>query len=426
MTSLSSDLRARGLVEISSHDEIDALIDGEKGPINFYVGFDPTSSSIQIGNFLGVVTMMRMQKAGHTPYILVGGATGMIGDPSGKSAERNLLDGDTLHKNVEAIKAQLSKFLSFEGDNAAVVVNNLDWMSKFTFLDFLRIVGKRFRLSDMLAKDSVKSRLSSESGISYTEFSYQMLQAYDFAHLCKEHKVTLQMGGSDQWGNITAGIDLARKMHSTQVYGLVTPLVTDSNGKKFGKSEGGNTIYLDGNVTSPYQMYQYLLNSDDKSVIDYLKFYTFKSLEEIAELEKQTADEPHKRVAQKQLAESVVEMAHGREGLDAALRATSFFFGGTIENVTDAEVSSIFSDVPSVEFTKEQLETGINILEVLAQTPLFKSKGEARRSVDQKGVYINNLSVESTDLSVTRENLASESSLVIRKGKKNYCVVKFQ
>jgi tyrosyl-tRNA synthetase len=234
------------------------------------------------------------------------------------------------------------------------------------------------------------------------------------------------MGGSDQWGNITAGIDLARKMHSTQVYGLVTPLVTDSNGKKFGKSEGGNTIYLDGNVTSPYQMYQYLLNSDDKSVIDYLKFYTFKSLEEIAELEKQTADEPHKRVAQKQLAEAVVEMAHGREGLDAALRATSFFFGGTIEHVTDAEVSSIFSDVPSVEFTKEQLETGINILEVLAQTPLFKSKGEARRSVDQKGVYINNLSVESTDLSVTRENLASESSLVIRKGKKNYCVVKFQ
>jgi len=425
MTKLSAELKARGLVEISSHDEIDAIIDGEKGSINFYVGFDPSASSIQIGNFLGVVTMMRMQKAGHTPYILVGGATGMIGDPSGKSAERNLLDEETLLKNVEAIKTQLSKFLSFEGKNAAVVVNNLDWISKFSFLDFLRIVGKRFRLSDMLAKDSVKSRLSSESGISYTEFSYQMIQAYDFAHLCKEHNVTLQMGGSDQWGNITAGIDLARKMHSAQVYGLVTPLVTDANGKKFGKSEGGSTIYLDEKVTSPYQMYQYLLNSDDKSVISYLKFYTFKSLSEIEALEKQTEAEPHKRVAQKELAEAVVEMAHGREGLEAALRATSFFFGGTIENVSDAEVASIFSDVPSVELEESVLSAGINILDMLAATPLFKSKGEARRSVEQKGVYLNNLSVESVELKVTSERLASESSLVIRKGKKNYCVVKF-
>jgi tyrosyl-tRNA synthetase len=425
MSKLSAELRARGLVEISSHDEIDELIDGEKGSLNFYVGFDPTSSSIQIGNFLGVVTMMRMQRAGHTPYILVGGATGMIGDPSGKSAERNLLDEETLHQNVEAIKTQLSKFLSFEGDNAAVVVNNLDWMSKFSFLDFLRIVGKRFRLTEMLAKDSVKSRLSSESGISYTEFSYQMLQAYDFAHLAKEHDVTLQMGGSDQWGNITAGIDLTRKMHGIQAYGLVTPLVTDANGKKFGKSEGGNTIYLDENVTSPYQMYQYLLNSDDKSVIDYLKYYTFKSLEEIADLEKQTIDEPHRRAAQKELALCVVEMAHGKSGVEAALRATSFFFGGTIENVSDAEVASIFADVPSVELERGTLETGYSVLDMLAATPLFKSKGEARRSVEQKGVYLNNLSISSVEMSVQLEHLASESSLVIRKGKKNYCVVKF-
>lgn len=419
----SEELKWRGLIENTSHDEVYDKID--EGGLKFYIGFDPTARSIQIGNFLGVVMMKRMQEKGHTPFILVGGATGMIGDPSGKSAERNLLDSTTLDDNVEAVKKQLARFLSFEGDNAAVVVNNYDWVGKFSYLDFLRIVGKRFRLSEMLAKDSVKSRLNSEAGISYTEFSYQMIQAYDFAHLYKEHGVSLQMGGGDQWGNITAGIDLARKMHQGQVYGVVTPLVTDSQGKKFGKSEGGKTIYLDEEMTSPYQMYQYLLNSDDESVIQYLKYYTFLSVSEIEELEKVTKEEPHKRTAQKRLAELVVEMVHGKDGLESAMRATSFFFGGTIEKVTDAEVNSIFADVPSVDLKKSELEAGLPILDLLSQTPLFKSKGEARRSVTQKGVYLNNLAIDSIEKSVTSSDLASESALVLRKGKKNYCVVKF-
>lgn len=419
----SEELKWRGLIENTSHEEVYDKID--EGGLKFYIGFDPTSRSIQIGNFLGVVMMKRMQEKGHTPYILVGGATGMIGDPSGKSVERNLLDEETLQGNVAAMKAQLSKFLSFKGENAAVVVNNYDWMAPFSFLDLLRTVGKRFRLSEMLAKDSVKSRLNSESGISYTEFSYQILQAYDFSHLYKEHGVSLQMGGGDQWGNITAGIDLTRKLHQGHVYGVVTPLVTDSQGKKFGKSEGGNTIYLDGEMTSPYQMYQYLLNSDDESVIRYLKYYTFLSVDEINEFERLTKEEPHKRAAQKCLAKEIVTMVHGREGLESAERATNFFFGGTIENISDKEVASIFADVPSVDLSGAELDSGVAVLDLLAQTPLFKSKGEARRSVTQKGVYLNNIVVDSIEKNVTRSDLASESSLVVRKGKKNYCVVKF-
>ncbi len=420
----SEELKWRGLIENTSHDEVYEKLD--QGGMKFYIGFDPTAKSIQIGNFLGVVLMKRMQERGHQPYILVGGATGMIGDPSGKSAERNLLSSEDLQKNVDGVTKQLSKFLSFEGENKAVVVNNYDWIGKFSFLDFLRVVGKRFRLSEMLAKESVKNRLNSEAGISYTEFSYQMIQSYDFAHLNKEHGVTLQMGGGDQWGNITAGIDLTRKMNSSQVFGLVTPLVTDSQGKKFGKSEGGKTIYLDSELTSPYQMYQYLLNSDDESVIKYLKFYTFLSREEIEALEIQTKEEPHKRSAQKKLAELIVEMVHGKEGIEAALRATSFFFGGKIEKVNDQEVDSIFADVPSVDLKRSDLEAGLPILDLLAETPLFKSKGEARRSVTQKGVYLNNNSIEGIDVSVGVSDLASESSLVLRKGKKNYCVVKFK
>lgn len=419
----SEELKWRGLLENESHSEVYEKIDN--GSLKFYIGFDPTASSIQIGNFLGVVLMKRMQEKGHTPYILVGGATGMIGDPSGKNAERNLLDNETLDKNIKSVKEQLSKFLSFEGKNAAVVVNNNDWIGKFSYLDFLRTVGKRFRLTEMLAKDSVKSRISSESGISYTEFSYQMIQAYDFAYLYKEHNVTLQMGGGDQWGNITAGIDLTRKMHQAQVFGIVTPLVTDSQGKKFGKSEGGKTIYLDQEMTGPYEMYQYLLNSDDSSVIKYLKYYTFLSIEEIQALEKEVEEAPHKRTAQKVLAEKVVEMVHGDEGLDSAKRATSFFFGGAIENISDKEVESIFGDVPSVNLSRQDLIAGIPIVNLLSQTPLFKSKKEARRSLEQNGVYINNLAIEGSEVLINEKNLASESALVIRKGKKNYCVVTF-
>ena len=424
MTTCCEDFKYRGLIENVSHEEIYEELD--KGGISFYCGYDPTAKSLQIGNLFAIITMMRLQKAGHRPYVLVGGATGMIGDPSGKSAERNLLTPEILQENIEGQKSQLRRFLDFNENDGAVLVNNFDWMGPFGYLEFLRDVGKRFRLSEMLAKDSVKSRLNSESGISYTEFSYQILQAYDFAYLNKKHNVKLQIGGGDQWGNITAGIDLTRKLHSNQVYGMVIPLVTDSNGKKFGKSEGGKTIYLDEEMTSPYQMYQYLLNSDDQSVIQYLKYFTFLSHEEIDGLEKQTQEEPHKREAQKRLAFEVTKLVHGEEGVDSATRATQFFFGGKIENISDKEVETIFADVPSVELTTAQIQAGVGVLDMLAETPLFKSKGEARRSVQQKGVYINNTAIEGIDVVVTKEFLASESSLVVRKGKKNYCVVKFK
>lgn len=304
------------------------------------------------------------------------------------------------------------------------MVNNHDWWSGIGFLEFLRTIGKRFRVSEMLAKDSVKSRITSDSGISLTEFSYQVLQAYDFVSLNKLHKVSLQIGGSDQWGNMTAGTDLVRKMNGEHVYCFTMPLITDQNGKKFGKSEG-NAIYLDPQMTSAYKMYQFLLNTDDSIVDGLLKKYTFLSLSEIAKLEEATKAEAHLRSAQKALASEVVKLVHGKEGLDSALSATSFFFGAKIENITDAEISSIFEDVPSITVSKSFLENG-DILELLALTPLYTSKGEARRSVEQNGVSLNNTKISGIDKKLNKEDLASESALIFRKGKKNYCLVKFE
>lgn len=416
------ELMARGIIEQKSHDELEKLFNEDS--LSFYCGYDPTAKSLQLGNLFTIITCMRFQKAGHKPYMLVGGATGMIGDPSGKSEERNLLDIETLNENIAAIKDQLSRFVNFDcGDNSATLVNNADWWSGLGFLEFLRTIGKRFRVNEMLNKDSVKSRIQSDSGISLTEFSYQVLQAYDFVTLNKKYGVNLQIGGSDQWGNMTAGTDLTRKMNQNQAYCMTMPLVTDSNGNKFGKS-AGNAIFLDGEMTSPYKMYQFLLNVEDTIVDKLLKYYTFLSLEEIAELDKKTQEEPHLRTAQKTLAEEVVKLVHGEAGLESALRATSFFFGQKIENVSDSEVASIFEDVPSVTLSKEFLNSG-DYLEMLAETPLFKSKGEARRSVQQNGVAINNVKCADLEKKISSEDLASETSLILKKGKKNYCVVKF-
>lgn len=418
------ELVARGLIEATSSEEIADILNNKK--ISFYIGYDPTAKSLQIGNLFAIITMKRFQMAGHKPYVLIGGATGMIGDPSGKSTERVLLTEEVIAANIEAQKKQFKIFLDFnDGANGAVMVNNYDWMGKFSFLEFLRDVGKRFRVTEMLAKESVKNRINSEAGISFTEFSYQMLQAYDFRYLAKERNVILQMGGGDQWGNITAGIDLARKMDGNHVYGIVIPLVTDAHGNKFGKSEGGTAIYLDPEMTSPYQMYQYLLNSDDASVVKYLKYFTFLSLDEIAALEEKVKTEPHLREAQKILAAEVVKMVHGEAGLEAALKATKIFFGEKIENLKDKDLTAIFKDVPSVELKHEQLAQGIPLLDLLASTPLFGSKGEAKRSVEQKGVYLNNDGLHDFAMTIKPEHLASESCMVIRKGKKNYCVVRF-
>lgn len=417
------ELEARGLIQDVSNPEIKELLNTKK--ISFYIGYDPTARSLQIGNLFAIITMKRFQMAGHRPYVLLGGATGMIGDPSGKSSERVLLTEEVIKENIEAQKIQFQRILKFDGENPAIMVNNYDWMGQFSFIGFLRDVGKRFRITEMLAKESVKNRIESEVGLSFTEFCYQMLQAYDFRHLALNHDVVLQMGGGDQWGNITAGIDYTRKMDARQVYGLVIPLVTDQNGNKFGKSEGGTAIYLDAEMTSPYQMYQYLLNSDDTSVVKYLKYFTFLSLDEIAVLEEKTKSEPHLRQAQKTLAAEVVKLIHGDAGLESALAATKIFFGEKIENLKDKDLNAIFKDVPSVELKREDLKGGIPFLDLLASTPLFTSKGEARRSVDQKGVYLNNDAVPDNAAIMNESHLASETCMVLRKGKKNYCVVKF-
>nr|BDT29218.1 tyrosine--tRNA ligase [Bacteriovorax sp. HI3] len=417
------ELEDRGLIADVSNPELKELLNTKK--ISFYIGYDPTAKSLQIGNLFAIITMKRFQNAGHKPYVLLGGATGMIGDPSGKSTERVLLTEEVIKENIEAQKKQFQKILKFDGENPAIMVNNYDWMGKFSFLEFLRDVGKKFRISEMIAKESVKKRLESEVGLSFTEFCYQMLQAYDFRHLSLNHDIILQMGGGDQWGNITAGIDYTRKMDGRQVYGLVIPLVTDSNGNKFGKSEGGTAIYLDPEMTSPYQMYQYLLNSEDASVVKYLKYFTFLSLDEIKALEDKTVNEPHLREAQKVLASEVVELVHGEEGLNAALNATKIFFGEKITNLKDKDLTAIFKDVPSVEIPRAELAAGIPLLDLLAKTPLFPSKSEARRSVEQKGVYLNNDTMPEMTTAINESHLASETCMVIRKGKKNYCVIKF-
>ena len=421
--SFYEELESRGLIADVSNPEIKEILNTKK--ISFYIGYDPTAKSLQIGNLFAIITMKRFQDAGHKPYVLLGGATGMIGDPSGKSTERVLLTEEVIKENIEAQKKQFQRILKFDGTNPAIMVNNYDWMGKFSFLEFLRDVGKRFRISEMIAKDSVKKRLESDVGLSFTEFCYQMLQAYDFRHLALHNDVILQMGGGDQWGNITAGIDYTRKMDARQVYGIVIPLVTDANGNKFGKSEGGTAIYLDPEMTSPYQMYQYLLNSDDTSVVKYLKYFTFLSLEQIAVLEEKTKTEPHLREAQKTLASEVVKLVHGEEGLNAALSATKIFFGEKITNLKDKDLIAIFKDVPSVELKRSDLQAGIPYLDLLAATPLFGSKGEAKRSVEQKGVYLNNDTVPEMSAKLDESHLASETCMVIRKGKKNYCVIKF-
>ncbi|MCD8350381.1 MAG: tyrosine--tRNA ligase [Planctomycetaceae bacterium] len=415
-------LTERGIVNTVSDPALGDLF--AKEMVSFYCGYDPSFKSLQIGNLFAIVTMRRLQKMGHRPVVLVGGATGCIGDPSGRSTERNLLDMELVESNVAAIRKQLESLIDFtEGKNAALLVNNYEWLSKFNFLDFLREVGRRFRVSDMLARESVKRRMESEDGVSYTEFSYQILQAYDYLHLYQSHGVRLQMGGGDQWGNITAGIDLVRRVEAAQVFGLVVPLVTDSKGQKFGKSLGG-AVYLDPEISSPYQMYQFLMNAEDVCVIDYLKYYTFLSMDEIGELAREVAERPEQRTAQRRLASEVVTFVHGPQGLAQAEKATAIFFGEAIDNVSDDDLAGIFAEVPRVELPRDQLAAGVNVVDLLAATPLWKGKNDARRSIEQHGAYLNNRPVEAVDRTVTTADLASAGAMVVRKGKKNYALIK--
>ena len=422
---LFSDLTWRGLVNQSTHpDQLGPWL--AAGRRTLYAGFDPTSDSLHIGSLLPVLMLRRFQKAGHKPIPLVGGATGMIGDPSGKSEERNLLSVEQLQKNVAGIEGQLRRLLEFEGPSGALLLNNYDWMRGFSYLDFLRDVGKHFPVNVMLAKDSVKGRLASDAGISYTEFSYMLLQAYDFVYLNRQHGCELQIGGSDQWGNITAGIDLARRMHGVQLYGMTCPLLLKSDGTKMGKTERG-AVYLSADRTSPYAFYQYWINIADADCGSSLRFLTELSHEEIEALDKSQSEQPHLRESQKRLAEVLTRLIHGESGLTAAKKATDVFFGAEIENLTDAQLTDIFADVPSKSLPRDRLSgDGLALVEALVESGLAKSKSDARRTIEQGGAYVNNRPRADVNTKLIAADLASETVLVLRSGKKKYALLRFE
>ena len=396
-----------------------------------YVGIDPTADSLHIGHLVGVMLLKHFQLSGHKPLALVGGATGMIGDPSGKSNERNLLDEPTLRLNQEAIRAQLSRFLDFTSDeaNAAELVNNYDWMKNFSFLDFIRDVGKHITVNYMMAKDSVKKRLTSEAaeGMSFTEFTYQLVQGYDFLHLYRDKKCTLQMGGSDQWGNITTGTELVRRIASGKAYALTCPLITKADGTKFGKSEGGN-IWLDSARTSPYKFYQYWLNTSDVDAERYIKIFTFLSKEEIADLTEKHTETPHLRLLQKRLAEEITVMVHSKEDLENAIKASNILFGNStaddLKQLDEATFLDVFDGVPQAEIVRTEIETGINIIDVLNEkTGFFKSNGEARRALTANSISVNREKV-AEDFLLSTKDLINNQFVLLQSGKKNYFVVR--
>ncbi len=396
-----------------------------------YVGFDPTADSLHIGNLVPIMLLAHYQRCGHKPVALVGGATGMIGDPSGKSNERNLLDEKTLRHNQEAIKTQLSHFLDFESDanNAALLVNNYDWMKDFSFLEFIRDVGKHITVNYMMAKDSVKNRISSESseGMSFTEFTYQLVQGYDFLHLYKSNHCSLQMGGSDQWGNITTGTELIRRVGGGKGYAITCPLITKSDGSKFGKSEGGN-VWLDPNRTSPYKFYQYWLNSSDEDAEKYIKIFTFLDKDTIEALILEHKEAPHQRALQKRLAEEITTMVHSKEDLDNAIKASAILFGKSTSNdlkaLNEQTFLDVFDGVPQKDIDGSQIEEGLDIIAALAEQGGFlKSNGEARRALKENSISVNKEKVKE-GYKLTSNDLINNKFILLQRGKKNYFVLR--
>jgi tyrosyl-tRNA synthetase len=422
-TNFVEELRWRGML----HDimpETEELLTSEM--VSGYIGFDPTADSLGVGNMVQIMTLVHFQRAGHKPIALVGGATGMVGDPSGKSAERNLLDLETLQHNLDCQKKQLEKFLDFDcGANSAEIVNNYDWFKEFDFLGFIRDVGKHMSVNYMMAKDSVKKRL--DTGMSFTEFSYQLIQGYDFYHLWKNNGVKLQMGGSDQWGNITTGTELIRRLGRGSAHALTTPLIKKADGTKFGKSEGGN-VWLDPARTSPYAFYQFWLNASDADAENYIKIFSIKSREEIEALIAEHAEAPFKRALQKALAEEITVRVHSQADLDNALAASQILFGKATEDqlrsLDRATLESVFEGVPQFELAPSNLEGGLDIVEALAEhTAVFPSKGEARKMVQGNGVAINKTKV-GVDKVLTKDDVVAGGLIIVQKGKKNYFLVK--
>ena len=429
MTNFVKELQWRGMLHDAMPGTEEHLLEDMQSA---YVGIDPTADSLHIGHLVGVMMLRHFQLAGHKPYALIGGATGMIGDPSGKSAERNLLDEKTLRHNQEALKEQLSRFLDFSGDeeNAAVLVNNYDWMKNFSFLEFIRDVGKHITVNYMMSKDSVKKRLSAESkeGMSFTEFTYQLVQGYDFLHLYKEHNCSLQMGGSDQWGNITTGTELIRRIAGGKGYALTCPLITKADGTKFGKTEGGN-VWLDAERTSPYKFYQYWLNTSDEDADKYIKIFTFLDQQEIEELIEQHKEAPHLRLLQKRLADEITVMVHSQDDLDNAVRASQILFGKStasdLKGLNEKTFLDIFEGVPQAELSKSELADGLDMIGALAaKTDFLGSNGEARRELKQNSISVNKEKVKE-DFLITEDDLINNKFVLLQRGKKNYFVLVF-
>ena len=423
LTNFVEEVKWRGMLHDVMPGTEEHLMNGMQAA---YVGIDPTADSLHIGHLVGVMLLRHFQLAGHKPFALVGGATGMIGDPSGKSAERNLLDEATLRHNEGAIKEQLSRFLDFDSDeaNAAILVNNYDWMKDFSFLDFIRDVGKHITVNYMMAKDSVKKRLSADAkeGMSFTEFTYQLVQGYDFLHLYREHHCTLQMGGSDQWGNITTGTELIRRIGGGKGYALTCPLITKADGTKFGKTEGGN-IWLDANRTSPYRFYQYWLNTSDADAEKYIKIFTFLSKEEIDGLIEKHKAEPHLRQLQKRLAEEVTVMVHSREDYENALAASNILFGKStsddLKKLDEKTFLDVFEGVPQAEISKSEIAEGMDMIAALsAKTGFLKSNGEARRELKQNSIAVNKEKVKE-DYTITEKDLINGRFVLLQKGRRN-------
>lgn len=409
------ELMARGLIQ--DHTNQPELIEAlETGRLTVYSGFDPTADSLHIGSLLPITGLMRFQRAGHRPIFLVGGGTGMIGDPSGKSEERNLLDAATLQRNIKGMRSQIEGFLEFgSGETAAKLVNNEDWLESLNLVDFLRDTGKHFSIGYMMAKESVKARIA-EAGISYTEFSYMILQAYDFLHLFDTEGCSLQIGGTDQWGNITAGIELIRRVRGKAAYGITFPLITTADGRKFGKTEAGN-VWLDPNRTSPYQFYQYWIQTDDRDVGRFLRYFTFLPLEEIEAIERAHLDQPEKREGQRLLAWEITTLVHGKEAAESNIRAAQILFGGSLEGMAERDLLTAASEMPRTERGRN---LPLPLVDVLVDSGLCKSKSMARKDLKGGGIYVNNHRIADENVLLSEEHLLFEQYILLRKGKKNY------
>jgi tyrosyl-tRNA synthetase len=424
MIDFFEELKWRGFIH-SSTEGVEKHFREKK--VTGYIGFDPTASSLHVGSLLPIMGLVHLQRSGHFPIAIAGGGTGMIGDPSGKTQERKLLSLEEIEANLMGIKAQLSRFLDFSAkQNPARLVNNADWLVPLSMMEFLRDTGKYFSVNEMLAKESVRSRLENEQGMSFTEFCYALLQSYDFVELYKRYQCTLQMGGSDQWGNIVAGIDLIRRTQGAEAHGIVFHLITTSTGAKFGKTESG-TIWLDPQRTSPYKFYQFWYNTDDRDVSKYLRFFTLLPKEKIEEAEKEIVSSPEKRQAQKLLAREVTRTVHGDAALEQALKATQIFFGGEIEGIGAEQLLDVFSDVPSVEMNKEAFSgEGVPLIEIMVAAGAASSKGEARRLIQGGGVYLNNRRIGDVDRKVLLEESTEGKFLVLRKGARSYFLVRLR